>query len=123
MPEPYVAEVQVVFRHQQNSIPGAESTVLARVSWLKPSPVTPLLANRNLWNKFPELGVETWLLDEYAESGDANFPPNILPLASIHCQAARGRVDYTKPPLWITTTMDRVICFTISTMLKPYQIL
>ncbi|KAK7041290.1 hypothetical protein R3P38DRAFT_2768634 [Favolaschia claudopus] len=106
-PEPYTGEVQMIFQHQQDGFANTENTLLARIAWLIPSPDTPLRGTEHLWDDFPELGVETWLLDQYAPSGDTNFPPNILPLASIHCQAARGIITYTKPPLWLSTTMDR----------------
>ncbi len=56
----------------------------------------------------PELGVETWVYKQYATPNEPDFPPQVLPLADIRCQVARGKIGYTKPPLWITTTMDRV---------------
>jgi hypothetical protein len=57
----------------------------------------------------PELGVETWLYKEYARPGDVDYPPCVMPLAQIQFQVGRGKIGYTVPPMWITTTMDRVL--------------
>jgi hypothetical protein len=56
----------------------------------------------------PELSVDTWVYNEYAAPTDTECPPRVMPLASIQCQVARGAIKYTTPPLWITTSMDRV---------------
>lgn len=56
----------------------------------------------------PELGINTWEYQEYEEPGTPNGHPLIIPLRNVHCQLSRGTLDYTDPPLWITTTMDRV---------------
>ena len=55
----------------------------------------------------PELGVETWELDLYIEP-TASRLPMILPLDEVHCQLSRCRLEHVDPPLWMTTTMDRV---------------
>ncbi|KAJ7899586.1 hypothetical protein B0H14DRAFT_1655338 [Mycena olivaceomarginata] len=41
------------------------------------------------------------------DTGDTNYPPCVMPLAKIRCQVGRGKISYTIPPMWITTTMDR----------------
>ncbi|KAJ7611135.1 hypothetical protein DFH06DRAFT_1373949 [Mycena polygramma] len=105
--DPYVGEIRVLFRHKQTGIPSSESTVLAFISWLKPSPETPLDDNSFIWHDFPELGVDTWIHNGYAPPNDTSSPPSVLPLADIQCQVSRGTIKYTRPPLWITTTMDR----------------
>jgi hypothetical protein len=56
----------------------------------------------------PQLGAETWEYDTYADPKDEDFPPIVLLLDEIHCQISRGKISHTTPPLWITTTMDRV---------------
>jgi hypothetical protein len=56
----------------------------------------------------PELSVDTWVYNEYAAPTDNECPPPVMPLADVQCQVSRGMVRYTTPPLWITTTMDRV---------------
>jgi hypothetical protein len=56
----------------------------------------------------PQLGVDTWEYDIYADPKDKNFPPIVIPLDEIQCQISRGKLSHTNPPLWITTTMDRV---------------
>jgi hypothetical protein len=70
-----------------------------------------------VWYFSPELGVETWVYKQYAKPNDPDFPPQVLPMADIRCQVARGKIRYTKPPLWITTTMDRVRFYL--SILKP----
>ncbi|KAJ7219920.1 hypothetical protein GGX14DRAFT_389336 [Mycena pura] len=88
-------------------IPLSERPILAFVSWMVPSNDTPLDKDDFLWYEFPELGVETWVHQQYAPHDAPGFPPHILPLSDIQCQVSRGKVRYTDPPLWITTTMDR----------------
>ncbi|KAJ7673008.1 hypothetical protein DFH06DRAFT_1174028, partial [Mycena polygramma] len=105
--EPYVGEIRVMFRHKQPGIPDSETTILAFISWLKPSPETPLDNDSFIWHEFPELGVDTWIHNRYAPPNDTSSPPSVLPLADIQCQVSRGTIKYTQPPLWITTTMDR----------------
>ncbi|KAJ6616802.1 hypothetical protein B0H10DRAFT_1948818 [Mycena sp. CBHHK59/15] len=62
---------------------------------------------RHVQPSCPQLGVETWEYDTYADPKAENFPPIVMPLDEIHCQISRGKISHTKPPLWITTTMDR----------------
>jgi hypothetical protein len=56
----------------------------------------------------PQLGVDTWEYNTYAEPTDEDFPPIVMPLDEIHCQISRGKITQTTPPLWMTVTMDRV---------------
>ena len=56
----------------------------------------------------PELGVEFWEAGVYWEASSPSAPPSIIPFDSVNCQLARGLIDTTDPPMWITTTMGRV---------------
>ncbi|KAK6997226.1 hypothetical protein R3P38DRAFT_3263874, partial [Favolaschia claudopus] len=69
--------------------------------------LSPMDNDKFPWHDFPELGAETWIRGEYAAPDDPDFPPQVLPFAKIKCQVARGVVPFTKPPMWLTTTMDR----------------
>jgi hypothetical protein len=55
----------------------------------------------------PELGIETWELDTFQDPATSDLPI-IVPLAEVHCQLSRGRIEHTDPKMWITATMDRV---------------
>ncbi|KAJ7114850.1 hypothetical protein C8R44DRAFT_880917 [Mycena epipterygia] len=102
---PHVGEIRQIFLHRQPGVADSEFTLLAAVAWMKPSKWTPL-DNRTLWNKFPELGIETWELNSYVDF-KANDPPMIIRVEDIHCQVARALISHTTPKIWITTTMDR----------------
>jgi hypothetical protein len=124
--EAYVGEVRVIFQHDQMGIPGSKDALLAYIKWLKPSNLTPLNNNAFVWNDLsvlradtccrpdfvcsPELGVDTWEFNKYAHptDPDCDCPPFVIPLSDIQCQVSRGLIKFTKPPIWITTTMDRV---------------
>ncbi|KAJ7744275.1 hypothetical protein DFH07DRAFT_925148 [Mycena maculata] len=106
--EPYAGEIRSIFRHKQAGVPSSEAMLLVFVAWMKPSGETPLDDDSFIWHDFPELGVDTWIYKEYAQPGDTDCPPCVMPLADIQCQVSRGTIRYTEPPLWITTTMDRV---------------
>ncbi|KAJ6565432.1 hypothetical protein B0H10DRAFT_2112899 [Mycena sp. CBHHK59/15] len=106
--EIYAGEIRHIFRHKQRSIPKSEETLLVFIAWMIASTETPLDHDDFIWYEFPELGAETWQYNRYAPPNDPDSPPQVLPLADIQCQVARGIVKYTEPPLWITTTMDRV---------------
>ncbi|KAJ7668843.1 hypothetical protein B0H17DRAFT_1087534 [Mycena rosella] len=97
--EPYAREIRVIFRHKQTEVPSSEDTLLAFVAWMKPSTKTPLDDDEFIWYDFPELSVDTWLYNTYAQANDTDCPPCVLPLANIQCQVARGKIGYTDPPL------------------------
>jgi hypothetical protein len=56
----------------------------------------------------PELKVETWTLHEFWEPNHPAAPPTVIPFADIRCQLCRGIVNTTNPPMWVTTSLDRV---------------
>ncbi|KAK7059460.1 hypothetical protein R3P38DRAFT_2758890 [Favolaschia claudopus] len=99
-------EVRSIFVHPQPNVDGAFETILVAVAWMRRSTHTPL-ENQPvfIWDKFPELGVETWEYNQYVDPR-SHDPPMIMRLADVHCQVSRGRTDST-PKLWITATMDR----------------
>jgi hypothetical protein len=70
----------------------------------------------------PQLGVDTWEYNSYADPKDKDFPPIIIPLKKIHCQIARGKISHTEPPLWMTVTMDRVCAsqLAVASSTHPY---
>ncbi|KAJ7665810.1 hypothetical protein B0H17DRAFT_1090260 [Mycena rosella] len=92
--EPYAGEIRVIFRHKQTGVPSSEDTLLAFVAWMK----TPLDDDEFIWYDLPELSVDTWLYNTYAQANDSDCPPCVLPLANIQCQVARGKIGYTDPP-------------------------
>ncbi|KAJ7934559.1 hypothetical protein B0H13DRAFT_1855156 [Mycena leptocephala] len=71
--------------------------------------LTPLNNNAFVWNDFAELGIDTWEFNKYAHPTDphCDCPPFVIPLSDIQCQVSRGLIKFMKPPIWITTTMDR----------------
>lgn len=71
-------------------------------------PHLPLASDLTFLAISKELGVDTWEYNVYAEPANTGYPPTVLPLAHIQCQVGRGKIGFTNPPLWITTTMDRV---------------
>ncbi|KAJ7430613.1 hypothetical protein B0H11DRAFT_1942765 [Mycena galericulata] len=103
----HVGEVRHIIRHQQSGIPAKDDTILAHVAWMKRSNLTPLDNSKFPWDAYPQLGVETWDYDIFADPKDDKFPPIIIPFDQIHCQVARGKISHTDPPLWMTVTMDR----------------
>ncbi|KAJ7900544.1 hypothetical protein B0H14DRAFT_3752761 [Mycena olivaceomarginata] len=104
--EQYSGEIHTILQHKQRGIPRSEPVPLAFILWMIPGD-TPLDNGSFMWNNFLELGVETWLYKKYAPTNDPNYPPQVLPLADIKSQISRGKIGFTIPPLWITTTMDR----------------
>ncbi|KAJ7858910.1 hypothetical protein B0H14DRAFT_2254838, partial [Mycena olivaceomarginata] len=102
--ELYVGEIPVIFRHKQSGVPSSKQPLLAFVAWMKPSKFIPLNDNSFIWNDCENLPL---LLAAYALPNDPDFPPHVIPLDNIQCQVARGKIGYTRPPLWIITTMDR----------------
>ncbi|KAK6984573.1 hypothetical protein R3P38DRAFT_2575729, partial [Favolaschia claudopus] len=106
----HVGEIRSIFVHPQSNIDGASETILVAVAWMRRSTHTPL-ENQPvfIWDKFPELGVETWEYNQYVDPR-SHDPPMIMRLADVHCQVSRGRTEGT-PKLWITATMDRVSIF------------
>ncbi|KAJ7863991.1 hypothetical protein B0H14DRAFT_2574646 [Mycena olivaceomarginata] len=105
--EAFAGEVRQILRHIQPEVPTSKNVILVHISWMKRSNLTPLDGGRFPWDNYPQLGAETWEYDTYADPKDEDFPPIVLPLDEIHCQISRGKISHTKPPLWITTTMDR----------------
>ncbi|KAJ7193720.1 hypothetical protein GGX14DRAFT_301290, partial [Mycena pura] len=103
----HVGEVRHVIRHQQPGVTVEDDRILAHVEWMKRSNLTPLDSSKFPWDAYPQLGVETWDYDVFADPGEDTFPPIIIPFDQIHCQVARGKITHTDPPLWITVTMDR----------------
>ncbi|KAF8157655.1 hypothetical protein K438DRAFT_1861264 [Mycena galopus ATCC 62051] len=108
--EGHVGEIRELFIHEQPGVLGAEKTLLAHIEWMKRSDTTPLEDNVFVWGDNPDfhdLGVETWEYKIYEQPGSLSSPPAVLPLAEIQCQVSRGKIWFTEPPIWITTTMDR----------------
>ncbi|KAJ7929475.1 hypothetical protein B0H13DRAFT_2310618 [Mycena leptocephala] len=105
--EVYAGEIREIFRHAQPGIPGSKQTPMVFVAWMVASEDTPLDKDDFMWYEFPELAVETWIYKKYAAPNDPDSPPQVLPLSDIECQVARGKIRYTNPPLWITTSLDR----------------
>ncbi|KAJ7429872.1 hypothetical protein B0H11DRAFT_1944090 [Mycena galericulata] len=111
--EAQAGEIEALFVHHQPGVENADSTLLASIKWMKPSPFTPL-TNTTLWNQLidegvfcsPELSVDTWEFNTYVDARSQGLP-RIIRVADIHCQVSRGTLTHTTPPLWITTSMDR----------------
>ncbi len=59
----------------------------------------------------PELGVELWDFEKYCSPDAVEALPLVTPFAQVTCQVARGSINSIDPPLWITTTMERVSPF------------
>ncbi|KAF8214773.1 hypothetical protein K438DRAFT_2138267 [Mycena galopus ATCC 62051] len=102
----YAGVVQTILMHKQDGVLENTNTLLCAVNWMKPSKFTPLDNPEFVWDDYPELGVETWELDQYVDPLRSE-PLMIIPLAEIHCQLCRDRITHVDPPLWITATMDR----------------
>ncbi|KAJ6459896.1 hypothetical protein C8R45DRAFT_802459, partial [Mycena sanguinolenta] len=104
---PFAGEIRYIFQHAQTGVVDFESPeILVRVEWMKTTNLTPL-DNVTLWSDFPELGIETYEYNTYADPKDDEYPPIVMPLSKVHCQIARGKTTFTTPTLWITTTLDR----------------
>jgi hypothetical protein len=56
----------------------------------------------------PELQIEFWAVNEFWPPDSPEVPPVVLPFDAIKCQLSRGTIDTTEPPLWVTTSMERV---------------
>ncbi|KAJ7027050.1 hypothetical protein C8F04DRAFT_889126, partial [Mycena alexandri] len=107
--ETSAGEVRAVLVHRQPGVPNSEHTVLIMVAWMKESDFSPLDEDDGgfIWNKFPELDINTWQYQEYENPMDEESRPLIIPLQEIQCQVSRGTIEHTEPKLWITTTLDR----------------
>ncbi|KAJ6605756.1 hypothetical protein B0H10DRAFT_2311130 [Mycena sp. CBHHK59/15] len=102
----YAGEIRSIFTHHQDGVENSSGTILAAIEWMKRSDFTPLESPRFLWDDYPELGIETWVLDEYIDPKASDLSIIML-LSDVHCQLSRGRLEHVVPPLWITATMDR----------------
>ncbi|KAJ7142859.1 hypothetical protein C8R44DRAFT_866139 [Mycena epipterygia] len=105
--EAYAGEVQHLIRHRQPEISDVSNNILAHILWMKRSDLTPLDDGKFPWDNYPQLGVETWEYNTYADPKDEDFPPTVMASDQIHCQISRGTISHTEPPLWMTVTMDR----------------
>ncbi|KAJ6587813.1 hypothetical protein B0H10DRAFT_1961280 [Mycena sp. CBHHK59/15] len=81
-----------IIQARQEGVEDPTSTLLAAVAWMKDSKYTPL-DNINLWNKFPELGINTWELNSFVDPR-SNDPPMIIWVVNIHCQVSRGQITH-----------------------------
>ncbi|KAJ7725788.1 hypothetical protein B0H16DRAFT_1241805, partial [Mycena metata] len=102
----YAGEIRSIFVHRQPGVPDSSETLLASIAWMKRSDYTPLDNPVFIWDRFPELGVETWELNQFVDPL-SHDPPMIMHLRDLHCQLSRGTVTHTVPNMWITATMDR----------------
>ncbi|KAJ7258646.1 hypothetical protein C8J57DRAFT_1073653 [Mycena rebaudengoi] len=100
--------VRAILLHRQPGVRSSVETMLLMVQWMVESPDTPLDNNAFIWDKFPELGINTWLHEQYEDPKADGSRPVIIPLSDVQCQISRGTLKHTDPPMWITTTMDRV---------------
>ncbi|KAJ7923894.1 hypothetical protein B0H13DRAFT_1448180, partial [Mycena leptocephala] len=105
--EAYAGEVRHILRHHQTGVSESRDTILVHISWMKQSNLTPLDAGKFTWADHPQLGVDTWEYNTYADPKDEDFLPIIMRLVDIQCQISRGKISHTDPPLWMTVTMDR----------------
>ncbi|KAJ7039997.1 hypothetical protein C8F04DRAFT_948905 [Mycena alexandri] len=108
--EAWAGEVRHIFQHRQTGVTEPNNTLFAQIEWMKRSDLTPLDEGEFPWNEFPQLGVDTWEYNTYADPKDQNFPLIVMRMDQIHCQISRGKISHTDPPLWMTATMDRVRC-------------
>ncbi|KAJ7498344.1 hypothetical protein B0H11DRAFT_1715087, partial [Mycena galericulata] len=104
----FCGEIRYIFRHSQVNVPNSKDVLLAFIEWMLISSKTPLDGNNFVWNDFPELGIDTYEYNKYADPGDQRYPPIVMPLDELHCQISRGKISHTEPPLWMTVSMDRV---------------
>ncbi|EIW74936.1 hypothetical protein CONPUDRAFT_159705 [Coniophora puteana RWD-64-598 SS2] len=106
-------EVISIFSHTQEGIPSSRR-LFAEFWWLKELELSPV--NDDPWHEFPELDVRCFELNAYHPS--TALPP-VLPFDSIICAIARGVVETTDPPMWITTSLDRTRSSTLTCALLP----
>jgi hypothetical protein len=66
----------------------------------------------------PELEANFWELDVYWDPAEDGAPPLIIPIQEIQCQVVRLRVAHVKPPLWATSTIERVCVFAVIKQLE-----
>ncbi|KAJ7342833.1 hypothetical protein DFH08DRAFT_782651 [Mycena albidolilacea] len=99
--EIFSGEVQTIFQHKQEGLfdPQLRDRLLVHIQWMKPA-----LEGNPL---DPQLGVETWEYNSYLSPNDPQSPPLVIGMDEIQCPVSRGKISFTKPPLWITTSMDR----------------
>ncbi|EIW80125.1 hypothetical protein CONPUDRAFT_155484 [Coniophora puteana RWD-64-598 SS2] len=97
-------EVVSIFSHRQNNAPPSvvTSRLFAEIRWMRELDLSPV--RDDPWSDFPELDVRCFELGVYHSL--ATFPP-IIPFDSITCAIARGVIETTDPPMWITTPLDR----------------
>ncbi|KAJ7811039.1 hypothetical protein B0H13DRAFT_1566400, partial [Mycena leptocephala] len=107
-----VGEVRAIFVHRQLEIPHSDDTALIVVEWLVESDYTPLNADSFIWdtklcaNSFHLLSYDTFETVHKRPDSALTEPgsrPLVMPLSAVHCQASRGTLEHTDPPLWITT--------------------
>ncbi|KAG2135435.1 hypothetical protein DEU56DRAFT_737776, partial [Suillus clintonianus] len=108
--EAWYGEVVRIFQHPQPGLSDpATERLLAEFRWMKEVPLSPVADDP--WSDFPELDVMCFKLNEYWSPNEQPSPPAVLPFDQILCQIARGVVESSIPPLWITTSLDRVSGF------------
>ena len=69
----------------------------------------------------PELEVECWAHNAYHVPGAPDVPPSAIPFAAIQCQIQRGEIFLTNPPMWITTTLQRVSSLMVCGALSSFM--
>lgn len=88
-----------------------ETMLQPRMKTLGPTCKYPILIislQATLFSISPQLEIRTWHYNEYADPKDATAPPSVMAFSDIHCQVSRGQLKHLDPPVWVTTTMDRV---------------
>ncbi|KAI0054975.1 hypothetical protein BV25DRAFT_323575 [Artomyces pyxidatus] len=102
----YGGVVMRVFQHEQKGLrAGEESTIYAEMKWMKRQMLSPVVDDP--WKDFPKLEVEFWSLDTYLDDQSPDSPPAVIPISAIRCQLARCVCRTVRPPLWITTSLER----------------
>ncbi|KIK81198.1 hypothetical protein PAXRUDRAFT_35943 [Paxillus rubicundulus Ve08.2h10] len=101
----WYGEVINILSHTQDHI-ASDPKILAEIRYMKELQLSPVPDDP--WSDFPELDIRCFSMNEYWEPTEGGSPPRLMPVDLIECQIARGVIDSTVPPLWITTTMDRV---------------
>ncbi|KAG2122289.1 hypothetical protein BD769DRAFT_1670917 [Suillus cothurnatus] len=108
--EVWYGKVVRIFHHPKPGLSDpATKRLLAKFRWMKEVPLSPVADD--LWSDFPELDVMCFRLNEYWYPNKQPSPPIVLPFDQILCQITRGVVESSIPPLWITTSLDRVCGF------------
>ncbi|EIW73932.1 hypothetical protein CONPUDRAFT_160562 [Coniophora puteana RWD-64-598 SS2] len=101
---PLYGEVLAIFSHEQQGVPPElHHRLFAEFRWMKESEFLPVEGDP--WHQFHELDVNCFELNIYHP--DTSTLPYVLPFDCIRCQVARGVVETTDPPLWITTSLER----------------